>query len=259
MVDWRRIALSADSDPARQRPAHHPQRSRPGLCHRSRRGPPARARAGARARRSRRAARARSARGRRALAGRARRRRPDRVDERSACDIGGRGLHSRRRRRRAPSVRSAHRAQRAALAADHVHHRSAAVADALSTALYAASPDEIEAIAARFAGTVVWATDADGREYRLGSIARPGRLSSNRHRDPASCFAHPSRPVPVLRDMRQPLARWRASPCSSRRGMSGASASRKACSWPSGDILAQVLARISASFSRSVLAMKPSM
>jgi thiamine biosynthesis lipoprotein len=46
-----------------------------------------------------------------------------------------------------------------------VHHRSAAVADALSTALYVASPDEIEAITARFGGAVVWASDADGREY----------------------------------------------------------------------------------------------
>ena len=47
-----------------------------------------------------------------------------------------------------------------------VHHRSAAVADALSTALYVASSDEIEALLPRFAGTVIWATDRDGRERR---------------------------------------------------------------------------------------------
>jgi thiamine biosynthesis lipoprotein len=44
-----------------------------------------------------------------------------------------------------------------------VHHRSAAVADALSTALYAASPAEIAPILARVPATV-WATDRDGRE-----------------------------------------------------------------------------------------------
>ena len=55
-----------------------------------------------------------------------------------------------------------------------VHHRSAGVADALSTALYAASGDEIEAITARFGGAVVWATDADGREYRWGAPPIPG-------------------------------------------------------------------------------------
>ena len=47
-----------------------------------------------------------------------------------------------------------------------VHHRSAAVADALSTALYAASADEIETLLPRFAGTVIWATDQDNRERR---------------------------------------------------------------------------------------------
>jgi FAD:protein FMN transferase len=45
-----------------------------------------------------------------------------------------------------------------------VHHRSAAVADALSTALYIASGDEIEALLPRFAGTVIWATGHDERE-----------------------------------------------------------------------------------------------
>ena len=52
-----------------------------------------------------------------------------------------------------------------------VHHRSAAVADALSTALYAASPDEMEAITARFGGAVVWATGADGRGISIPPAA----------------------------------------------------------------------------------------
>lgn len=47
-----------------------------------------------------------------------------------------------------------------------VHHRSAAVADALSTAFYAASADEIATLLPRFAGTVIWATDQDNRERR---------------------------------------------------------------------------------------------
>lgn len=38
-----------------------------------------------------------------------------------------------------------------------VHHRSAAVADALSTAFYIASAEEIAALLPRFPGTVVWA------------------------------------------------------------------------------------------------------
>lgn len=45
-----------------------------------------------------------------------------------------------------------------------VHHGSAAVADALSTALYIASPAEIEALLPRFPGTTVWATDPAGNE-----------------------------------------------------------------------------------------------
>ena len=45
-----------------------------------------------------------------------------------------------------------------------VHHRHAAVADALSTTLYAASPQEIAVIVAKFPGVMVWATDQDGRE-----------------------------------------------------------------------------------------------
>jgi thiamine biosynthesis lipoprotein len=47
-----------------------------------------------------------------------------------------------------------------------VHHRSAAVADALSTALYAASASEIEVLLPRFAGTVIWTTDHENREWR---------------------------------------------------------------------------------------------
>ena len=47
-----------------------------------------------------------------------------------------------------------------------VHHRSAAIADALSTAFYAASADEIQALHRRFAGIVVWALDRDEREWR---------------------------------------------------------------------------------------------
>lgn len=46
-----------------------------------------------------------------------------------------------------------------------VHHRSAAVADALSTALYAASPYEAARIVAGFPGAMVWATAPDGREF----------------------------------------------------------------------------------------------
>lgn len=50
-----------------------------------------------------------------------------------------------------------------------VHHRSAAVADALSTALYAASAEEIEAALSKFSGVTVWTTDHDGREQRWTS------------------------------------------------------------------------------------------
>jgi thiamine biosynthesis lipoprotein len=50
-----------------------------------------------------------------------------------------------------------------------VHHGSAAVADALSTALYAASPGEIGTVLERIAGATVWATGADGREHRWAS------------------------------------------------------------------------------------------
>jgi thiamine biosynthesis lipoprotein len=47
-----------------------------------------------------------------------------------------------------------------------VYHRSAAVADALSTALYAMSDREIEAALPTWPGVLVWATDQDGREKR---------------------------------------------------------------------------------------------
>jgi thiamine biosynthesis lipoprotein len=40
-----------------------------------------------------------------------------------------------------------------------VHHRSATVADALSTTFYIASADEIAALLPRFPGTIVWARD----------------------------------------------------------------------------------------------------
>jgi thiamine biosynthesis lipoprotein len=47
-----------------------------------------------------------------------------------------------------------------------VHHGFAAVADALSTALYAATAEEIEVLLPRLSGVSIWATDADGRERR---------------------------------------------------------------------------------------------
>lgn len=60
---------------------------------------------------------------------------------------------------------------RSGLSAQHwqrltVYHRSAAVADALSTALYAATASEIAKLVARSPGTCVWATDADNRVHR---------------------------------------------------------------------------------------------
>ena len=50
-----------------------------------------------------------------------------------------------------------------------VHHRSAAVADALSTAFYAASTRELADLLARIDGLVVWTTDRDGQERRWAS------------------------------------------------------------------------------------------
>lgn len=54
-----------------------------------------------------------------------------------------------------------------------VAHRSAAVADALSTGLYAASHAEIGDVLARFPGAQAWATDRDGREWRFGASHAP--------------------------------------------------------------------------------------
>jgi thiamine biosynthesis lipoprotein len=46
-----------------------------------------------------------------------------------------------------------------------VHHRSAAIADALSTALYVATPPEAVRIVAGFPDVMVWATASDGRDF----------------------------------------------------------------------------------------------
>lgn len=64
--------------------------------------------------------------------------------------------------------RSAHRWRRMT-----VGHRSAAVADALSTALYVATPAEITAIVKKFTGIDIWATDNNGREKRWSSGEKP--------------------------------------------------------------------------------------
>jgi thiamine biosynthesis lipoprotein len=50
-----------------------------------------------------------------------------------------------------------------------VHNPSAARADALSTALYMASPDEIRRIMAQLADTELWATDPADREFHWRS------------------------------------------------------------------------------------------
>ena len=55
-----------------------------------------------------------------------------------------------------------------------VHHRSAAIADALSTALFIASADQIEAMLPRLAGTTIWARARDGREWRWTSSPDDG-------------------------------------------------------------------------------------
>lgn len=47
-----------------------------------------------------------------------------------------------------------------------VRHRSAAVADALSTALYISSADDIERLITRLGASRVWATDRTGRDHR---------------------------------------------------------------------------------------------
>jgi thiamine biosynthesis lipoprotein len=59
-----------------------------------------------------------------------------------------------------------------------VHHGSAAVADALSTALYAASAREIDNLFARFAGTEVWAQDEESRAHRW-TASRPTAAGNN--------------------------------------------------------------------------------
>ncbi|MDE2376346.1 FAD:protein FMN transferase [Bradyrhizobium sp.] len=55
-----------------------------------------------------------------------------------------------------------------------VHHASAAVADALSTALSVASADEIEALLPRLDGAAIWAVDAAGRRRRWPAGPRDG-------------------------------------------------------------------------------------
>jgi FAD:protein FMN transferase len=50
-----------------------------------------------------------------------------------------------------------------------VHHRSAAVADALSTALYVASTGELASMLKKIAGLTVWTTDLAGRTRRWSS------------------------------------------------------------------------------------------
>lgn len=55
-----------------------------------------------------------------------------------------------------------------------VHHRSAAVADALSTTCYVASAGEIAALLPRFPGTIVWARDHAGADRRWISGAVDG-------------------------------------------------------------------------------------
>ncbi|TQF31179.1 FAD:protein FMN transferase [Bradyrhizobium sp. UNPA324] len=55
-----------------------------------------------------------------------------------------------------------------------VHHRSAAVADALSTALSIASADEIQALLPRLSGTAIWATDPAGRHSYWAAGPRDG-------------------------------------------------------------------------------------
>lgn len=63
-----------------------------------------------------------------------------------------------------------------------VHHRSAAVADALSTALYAATAEEIAATVAGLPGVAVWATAQDGTESDWASppAGTARRLKSGR-------------------------------------------------------------------------------
>jgi thiamine biosynthesis lipoprotein len=55
-----------------------------------------------------------------------------------------------------------------------VQHRWAAIADALSTALYVASAEQIKAMLPRLAGATVWACDHNDREWRWMSPAADG-------------------------------------------------------------------------------------
>lgn len=57
-----------------------------------------------------------------------------------------------------------------------VHHRSAAVADALSTALYVASADEIAALLPQFPGTIAWTRDHANIDRRWISAPVDGVL-----------------------------------------------------------------------------------
>jgi thiamine biosynthesis lipoprotein ApbE len=61
-----------------------------------------------------------------------------------------------------------------------VHHRHAAVADALSTALYAAGPQEMAAIVAKFPGVMVWATDRDGQERTFATPPVHGAATASK-------------------------------------------------------------------------------
>jgi len=61
-----------------------------------------------------------------------------------------------------------------------VHHESAAIADALSTAAYCASGDEIANFVRKLDGLIVWATDHSGRESRWESAIRPAGAKSLR-------------------------------------------------------------------------------
>jgi thiamine biosynthesis lipoprotein len=60
-----------------------------------------------------------------------------------------------------------------------IHHHSAAVADALSTAASCASPDKIKNLVRKFDGLIVWATDHSGRESRWESAIRPIGVKSH--------------------------------------------------------------------------------
>ncbi len=56
-----------------------------------------------------------------------------------------------------------------------VHHRSAAIADALSTGLSATSPGQVSQIIGRVDGTKVWARDAQGKNWHWPADVTGGR------------------------------------------------------------------------------------